>query len=171
MRPGVDQGNHYDNREFLPDTRQVASVVSFPPMAIQGSGIGRANLHGVSALGRPQQRKCVMETATQDVEVAVNRLIEICREGQQGFQAAARAVQVPQLRAELEEYGRQRAEFCAALENALGDSGLRPTSYAAIPGVLRRGWMNLNGAIGEPVQTVLTACERGDDAARQTYSE
>ena len=112
-----------------------------------------------------------METATQDVEVAVNRLIEICREGQQGFQAAARAVQVPQLRAELEEYGRQRAEFCAALENALGDGGLRPTSYAAIPGVLRRGWMNLNGAIGEPVQTVLTACERGDDAARQTYSE
>jgi uncharacterized protein (TIGR02284 family) len=112
-----------------------------------------------------------MQTA-QEVGPTVNHLIEICRDGQTGFETAADAIKDTSLQAELAQYSMQREVFAADLEVALDNLGELFRDAGSIAGALHRGWMNLKAAIASNDRyAVLAECERGEDSAVKAYRE
>jgi len=64
-----------------------------------------------------------MTTATTSVEETLNGLIEICRDGQQGFDAAVSSIENGELKTELREFSRHWSEFAAQLSGAMEQMG------------------------------------------------
>jgi uncharacterized protein (TIGR02284 family) len=113
----------------------------------------------------------IMQTA-QEVESTLNHLIEICRDGQKGFEAAAKAMTDSSLQAELTQYSLQRQRFAADLKLILDSMGESPHEDGSVAGALHRGWINLKAAIaGNNRYAVLAECERGEDSAIKAYRE
>lgn len=105
-----------------------------------------------------------------NVASTVNNLIETCRDGQQGFEAAAKAVDDPVLKAELLQYSSQRAEFADELSEALSQAGESPTTHGSATAAAHRGWIKLKELVtGASRYSVLAECERGEDVAVAAY--
>jgi uncharacterized protein (TIGR02284 family) len=111
-----------------------------------------------------------MSTATAGICGTVNKLIEACLDGEQGFEAAANAVNDPELKIELIRYSRQRLEFAGDLQRIVASMGEEPASHGSAGGAMHRGWMNLKQAFtGDNRHAVLAECERGEDMAVKAY--
>jgi uncharacterized protein (TIGR02284 family) len=110
---------------------------------------------------------------TSDVADTVNHLIQICRDGEHGFETAAKSVENNQtLQSELMQYSVQRHEFAEELQSALIQLGEQPADKGSIAGSLHRGWINLKQAVtSHDALAVLAECERGEDAAVEAYRE
>jgi uncharacterized protein (TIGR02284 family) len=110
---------------------------------------------------------------TSDSPIAVlNRAIEMCRNGEQGFAQAASAVKDAHLRKALGQYSEQRAQFGLQLQALVKKSGGEPETHGSAAGALHRSWMGLKAAItGGNESTILDECARGDDTALETYRE
>lgn len=103
---------------------------------------------------------------------AISELIETCRDGQYGFEEAAKSIGDPALRAELMQYSMQRREFATALQQALRGLGEDPPQSGSFSGKLHRGWMNVRQAIASSDDyAILSECERGEDSAVEAYRE
>jgi uncharacterized protein (TIGR02284 family) len=112
-----------------------------------------------------------MAASTDPVCQTVKDLIEVCRDGQEGFETAAQSVQDPALRAEFLQYSEQRRQFAADLESAMSAAG-KPVEEpgSSLGGVLHRGWINLRQSLtGNEARAVLSECERGEDAALDAF--
>jgi uncharacterized protein (TIGR02284 family) len=113
-----------------------------------------------------------MATATKDVQEIVNDLIEICRDGKQGFETAANAVNDGLLKKEFLHHARERATFVNVLSTALIELGYEPVTHGTAAGALHRGWIHMtNLKPGDNEHAVLAACERGEDSALRAYTE
>ncbi|HEY7090943.1 MAG TPA: PA2169 family four-helix-bundle protein [Tepidisphaeraceae bacterium] len=113
-----------------------------------------------------------MSDAQTDFNSTLNDLIETCIDGQRGFQAAADAVESPDLKGELMRYSEQRGDFAAELQRLVGSSGEEPKHSGSLSGDLHRGWMNLRKALTSQDQhAILAECERGEDSAVQAYRD
>lgn len=118
-----------------------------------------------------------MEMQNNDALKAINSLLETCKDGEKGFKTAAESVDNPQLKAELNRFAQQRANFRNELESCarqLGGSAENETSVAGLAmdaaGAVHRGWINLKSAItGHDNKAILSECENGDAAALKTY--
>jgi uncharacterized protein (TIGR02284 family) len=109
-----------------------------------------------------------------EVETTLHHLIETCRDGQNGFETAARAIKDTSLQAELTQYSIQRRRFASDLELALDSIGDSDSSHegGSMSGALHRGWINLKAAIAsDDRHAVLAECERGEDSAVKAYRE
>jgi uncharacterized protein (TIGR02284 family) len=113
-----------------------------------------------------------MTMATKGVQEVVIGLIEICRDGQQGFEAAANAVSDVKLKAEFMHHSRERGEFAKIFSSVLGKLGYEPPKHGTASGAVHRGWIHmLNMKPGDSKHSVLAACERGEDSAVKAYTE
>lgn len=102
----------------------------------------------------------------------LNNLIETCKDGQKGFQEAAEKVHCNELKAELQSYSRQRAEFAAALQSEVARLGVEPEKSGSMAGAIHRGWINLKTALtSNDDQAVISECERGEDSAVAAYQD
>lgn len=103
----------------------------------------------------------------------INDLIEICRDGQEGFRLAAENITNPNLRATFNRYSLQRASFVGELQQELHDMGEHdPENESSTLGTLHRSWINLKAAIsGKDPHSILAECERGEDAALRQYEK
>jgi uncharacterized protein (TIGR02284 family) len=111
--------------------------------------------------------------AAHEVESTLNHLIETCRDGQNGFEAAAKAIKDKSLEAELTQYSLQRQRFAADLQSVLSSmSDSSSEESGSISAAMHRGWMNLKAAIASDNRhAVLAECERGEDSAVQAYRD
>ncbi len=100
----------------------------------------------------------------------LNDLIESLKDGQQGFQTAAKDVKAPDLAQVFQGYAKQRGEFAATLQAHVSALGADVEKSGSIAGSMHRGWINLKAALStnEP-QAVLDEAERGEDAAVAAY--
>ncbi len=113
-----------------------------------------------------------MSEFSSEARGAINHLIETCRDGQYGFEEAAKSIGDPALRAELMQYSMQRREFATALQQALRSVGEEPQDSGSLSGKLHRGWMNVRQAItSSDDYSILAECERGEDLAVEAYRE
>jgi uncharacterized protein (TIGR02284 family) len=113
----------------------------------------------------------MIHTAT-NVRSALESLMDICRDGSKGYEAAASAVKDPTLKAELMQYSIQRDEFALQLEDAISDLGEPAWDHGSISGTLHRAWIGVKGALtSHDSHAVLSECERGEDSAVETYSQ
>ena len=109
---------------------------------------------------------------SQDAAKTLNNLIETCIDGENGFRAAADALQNTELANELRNYSEQRHQFAARLQDLVGESGDTPTDSGSAAATLHRGWMNLRSAISSHDRyAILAECERGEDSAVEAYRE
>src|SRR5262245_6411387 len=102
----------------------------------------------------------------------LEHLVEICRDGERGFRAAAQYVSTPEVKRLFNQIAEQRHGFARDIEphvNRLGGSTLASGTGA---GVVHRGWMNLKAHVpGHHDQTIIIETERGEHAAIKVYDD
>ncbi len=100
----------------------------------------------------------------------LNSLIETCRDGQEGFRAAAEGVKSAELRELFRRYSEQRAGFAGELQDEVRRLGGEPEQTGSLVASLHRGWMGLRAALeGDDDHAIVSECERGEDVALETY--
>ena len=108
--------------------------------------------------------------SNEQVISTLNGLIQTCRDGQEGFQAAAEGVASAELRDLFLGYSRQRASFAGELQDEVRRLGGDPADSGSIAGTLHRGWLGLTAAVsGRDDDAVVNECERGEDSALANY--
>jgi uncharacterized protein (TIGR02284 family) len=102
----------------------------------------------------------------------LEHLVEICRDGERGFQAAAQYVKTSELKALFTQVAEQRHSFARELEphvNRLGGSVLATGTGA---GAVHRGWMSVKAHVpGHHDQAIVAEAERGEHAAIKAYED
>ena len=100
----------------------------------------------------------------------LNNLIETCKDGEEGFRAAADGVKNSDLRTLFLTYSQQRAQFAAELQNEVRHLGGDPEDSGSVAASLHRGWINIKSAVtGEDEGAIISECERGEDSAVRNY--
>ena len=100
----------------------------------------------------------------------LNNLIQICRDGQEGFRTAAEGVANPELKELFQRYSRQRASFASELRDEVRRLGGEAAEGGSITGSFHRGWIGLKAALtGEDERAILAECERGEESALDAY--
>ena len=113
-----------------------------------------------------------MANSTSDFTSWLNDLVETCKDGEKGFRDSADGVQSGSLRAILNEYAQQRAQFAAELQRHVARIGGDPATGGSATGALHRGWINLKSAVtGKDDHAILSECETGEDSAVKNYQE
>ena len=113
-----------------------------------------------------------MSNSLSETISTLNKLIETCKDGQEGFRLAAEAVMDDEdLKSFLFSCSLQRSKFAGELQNeviALGEPG--PEDTSSVSSALHRGWINLKSVItNRDNHAILAECERGEDSAVADY--
>lgn len=113
-----------------------------------------------------------MNSTINGVIEALNNLTEVLKDGQHGFQTAAKDVKSPELAQIFQRYATQRGEFAAKLQTQVSALGAKVEKSGSVAGSVHRGWINLKSALStnEP-QSVLEEAERGEDVAVAAYKK
>lgn len=108
----------------------------------------------------------------QRVISALNNLVEVCKDGEQGFRTAANALSNAELRRLFTMYAAERAQFAAELQSIVRQLGGEPETSGSVAASLHRGWMNIKSAVARRNdRAVIAEAERGEDAAKQAYQQ
>jgi uncharacterized protein (TIGR02284 family) len=104
------------------------------------------------------------------VASTLNELIQICKDGESGFQKAATAVTDTNLRRLFESYAQQRGEFAAELQTEVQRLAREPADSGHTTAAVHRGWMDVKAGItGRDDAAVISEAERGEDLAVRAY--
>jgi uncharacterized protein (TIGR02284 family) len=102
----------------------------------------------------------------------LNDLIEICKDGQEGFQTASEGVTDTSLKSLFSQYSLQRGQFAGALQAEVSRLGGSPEKGGSVSGSIHRGWINLKSAVtGHDEAAIIAECERGEDSAKEAYEK
>jgi len=105
----------------------------------------------------------------EEVLSTLKNLIEICRDGQQGYLDAAEHITDTGLRAFFNEQSLERSRYAGELQSELLRMGQDDSKASgSIAGALHRGWLDLTANIGGD-DAVLSAVEQGEDSAKKAY--
>ncbi len=111
------------------------------------------------------------EQATDYVS-AVNGVIRICKDAEEGFRGAAGAVKDPALKSLFEKLSLQRANFVGELRSSVQATGKEPADPSGLAGTLHQGWIVLKGVLtGHNEHQILEETERGEDLSVKHYRE
>lgn len=111
--------------------------------------------------------------ATNDDAVStLNGLIEVLKDGENGFRTAAEGVTNPEYRSLFSSYAQQRAQFASELQAEVRAHGGDPEQTGSVLANIHRGWINIKSAVtGQDEGAVLAECERGEDSAVNNYQD
>src|SRR2546423_14676926 len=99
---------------------------------------------------------------TEKVTSVVEKLIETCRDGQNGFREAAQHVKSLSIRELFNQLSLQRAQFAGELETAIHlDKKTDVKQEGSVSGKLHRAWMDLKANLGAGDGGILAAAETG----------
>lgn len=102
----------------------------------------------------------------------LNNLIEISKDGEEGFLKAADSVDDTKLQAYLLRRSLEVKHSAIELQGLVRTLGGKPADSASIGGYLHRRWIDLKAAIlTNDKLTVLNEVERGEDVALKAYRE
>jgi uncharacterized protein (TIGR02284 family) len=102
----------------------------------------------------------------------LNGLIEICRDGEEGYRAAAESVKNPDLRALFSSLSHQRQQFARDLAWMIRDLGAPVEQSRMVAGAIPRGWARLKFVpTSGDEESLLAECEQGEDSAVAKYRE
>jgi uncharacterized protein (TIGR02284 family) len=109
-----------------------------------------------------------------DVISTLNDLIETCNDGELGFKICAE--DASERHPELKTMFANRQYSCVQAASELKDlvrmAGGEPATGTTAGGALRRGWLNVKTSItGKSDEAVLNVCEKGEDAAVESYKK
>ncbi len=107
----------------------------------------------------------------QTAEV-LNSLIEACHDGENGFHAAAEAVEDPDLKVFFTRYATQRAEYATELQALVDALGASPQAGGTAAAAVHRGWINLKSALtAKDPAAIVAEAKRGEQVAAGEYRQ
>lgn len=111
--------------------------------------------------------------ADQNAHIDVlEKLIETCRDGQNGYRDAAAHVKNPETKAWFNQQSLERSQFAGELENCVQRLGKSdPERKGSVSAALHRGWFDLKEKITGSDESVLNEVERGEDNAKANYQK
>src|ERR1041384_546855 len=122
------------------------------------------------SLARLRQGRFRMKTPEEQTIDTLNTLIEVCRDGQEGFKIAAQHAKGGELSQLFLTYSGERGKYVRELQNQVAKIGGTHERPGSVSGTLHRGWLNLKSAItSDDPQALLVECERGEEAAASAY--
>lgn len=102
----------------------------------------------------------------------LHHLIDLCRDGERGFRAAADHVIDPTLKSLFTDLAAQRMRFAEALLPHLQRLGGPPDAEGTNAGMFHRQWMVLTGFVpGRHDHHIVGEAERGEHVALDAYEE
>jgi uncharacterized protein (TIGR02284 family) len=102
----------------------------------------------------------------------LEKLVETCRDGQNGFRDAAEHVKDENLKLIFDKASLDRGQFAGELENEIIRHGKHdPEREGSATASLHRGWINLKASLGGGDQSILSSTEAGEDIAKKQYEE
>src|SRR5947209_16469406 len=102
----------------------------------------------------------------------INDLITTCKDGANGFSAAAEAVTHPILKTLFQSYAQKRTLYSAELQEVVCRLGGDPEQTGSVAGSLHRGWINLKSVLlRHDDLAIVLECERGEEVAEKAYTE
>jgi uncharacterized protein (TIGR02284 family) len=102
----------------------------------------------------------------------LNDLIETCKDGQEGYRAAAESITNSEFRRLFNIFSQQRAQFVTEVQAEVHRLGGEPRESGSATGWLHRGWMGLKTAItGGDETSIIAECRRGEEATVNNYQE
>jgi uncharacterized protein (TIGR02284 family) len=103
---------------------------------------------------------------------ALEKLIEVCRDGQKGYRDAAEHAKDPQLKQFLSEVSLERAKFAGDLEGEAVRRGKADVDRSGSTlGAIHRGWTDLKASLGGGDDAILSSMETGDGYAKDQYDK
>ena len=103
----------------------------------------------------------------------LNDVIEILKDGQEGYRQSAGEATSPDLKELFSKYSLQRSKFAGELQQLSRELGEKePATTGSTAGAIHRGWINLKAAlVSKNDHAILEECERGEDSAVDTYEK
>ncbi len=103
---------------------------------------------------------------------ALQDLIEVARDGQNGYREAAEHAKDLQLRRFLEAVSLARAKFAGELETYAVQLGKADVDRSgSVMGAIHRGWTDLKTNLGGGDDAILSSMETGDSYAKDHYEK
>ena len=100
----------------------------------------------------------------------LNHLIQVNKDGENGYQEAATGVATADLKDLFIRYSQQRSQFATELQDEVRKLGGDPQTAGSVAASLHRGWIDIKSAVtGRDEAAILAECERGDDNAVENY--
>jgi len=101
---------------------------------------------------------------------ALERLIEVCRDGQNGYRDGAKHAKDPELKSFLSAVSLERAKFAGDLESEAVRWGKADIDRSgSTMAALHRGWTDLMANLGGGDDAILSSMQTGDSHARDQY--
>lgn len=105
-------------------------------------------------------------------ENRVNDVIEICRDGADGYHRAAEKVDNPEIKTIFNRLSQQRKGFVEELVNESRKLGYEPSETGTVKGFFHRNWLDLKGSVsGHSIEAVVKTARTGEKEAIETYNE
>jgi uncharacterized protein (TIGR02284 family) len=101
----------------------------------------------------------------------LNDLVETCKDGQKGFQEAAKSVNNLELKSFFNDVSQDRARMAVALQAQVVRFGGEPDESGSVSGALHRAWMDLKNSVNVSDQSILESVETGEDTAVKAFDE
>lgn len=110
--------------------------------------------------------------SNDDVIDTLNELIEISKDGEYGFTAAAEHAKAPELRTLLTQRAVDCAQGARELQQHVEQLGGQPDTGGSASGAMHRGWVSVKATlVGHTDLALLEECERGEDKALARYRD
>lgn len=107
-----------------------------------------------------------MSSMPHDATNFLNHLVQINKDAQAGFLAAAENIQNSELETLFTKYATHYANFAAELQAEIERLGGTYSDSGTLGGALHRGWFDLRSTLsGHSAAAILTSCETGEDSA------
>lgn len=105
------------------------------------------------------------------IEVVEN-LIEICKDGENGYRDAAEHVKGPALKTFFLQQSLERSKFAGELQAELPNLGEHEKKNSgSTAAALHRAWIDTKAALGGGDKSILQSVETGEDSAKDAYQK
>jgi len=119
---------------------------------------------------RQEEKMQNVSESDKAVNTVLNDLIEVSKDGEQGFRQAASEAHDSQLKVLFSARAADCARAATELQGAVTQHGGKPESGGTVAGALHRGWMQVKASVGSHDDTaILEEVERGEDSAKMHY--
>jgi len=106
----------------------------------------------------------------EEIISTLNDLIEVSKDGEEGFRSSAENVDDPHLKAFFLRRSQEVATSVQELQELVRSLGGEPASSSSLSGALHRRWIDIKTALtSNDTLAVLNETERGEDVALATY--
>src|SRR5262245_10833012 len=111
-----------------------------------------------------------MEHTNEQTVQDLNKLIQVCLDGELGYRTAARKVSASKLRTIFADYAIRRSQFADELRAEVERQGGSAAYSGSLAASLHRGWISLSSSVSHgDTGAIVAACETGEDSARGSY--